>query len=998
MIKISFDSKNKKVLVNLYGIDDSEIFDNVNKILSLNNYYYDKSIKRYSGSPIVYDSLIDDLYNSNLDIIIDVHPYTEKLIEESSNVPIKIKKYRISEDDIRNNINQLLKYQPLKGKHPNENYQLEDLYKLSRLNAGACFNQQGTGKAQSLDCKIYTPNGYTIMRDIKIGDIILNPDGGVSSVTAIHPQGKKDIYEVIFTDGSKTECCKEHLWNIRYRRYINNKYEYFYNTIPFKDILNTPLINKYGNRNFIIPITQPVNFYSQRLIIHPYIMGCLLADGCFRGSTLTYTKFDFNIIKDINNYIDNNMLLKKQKIKGQFSFIKKKKGVKDNLYIKELKKLNIWGKKSINKFIPDIYKYNSITNRLLLLQGLLDGDGYYSGNSTYYYSSSFQLINDIKELVESLGGVAFLKVKKNPKYTYKGKIKTGKDSYSLTIRMPENLIPFKNKNLDIYKPLVKYKPYRAIKEINYLGVKESQCITTSYEKGLYLTDSFIVTHNSFYISYMMSYLLNNSNISKAFIVVPFDGMINLKKEILKFSKVFKEDDFLLITSDNKEEMFKLNDYKVLMMTYSAVKTVSDFFYIEKYLKNKKKRENGKLIPLTKRDIRNRIPKKYTKPTIPFSEWIGENNKALYMLDESHLIANPNSITSHFVNLYEHFFYYKYIFTGTPADKYEKYYSQMKFLDETLINNQTYKDFKLSIAQMDEFGSSIVEYKEDKVNKFIERISPYTTMRLAKDVLDLPENYIKKSYINMNEKMKAIYQGLTTLTLYKISKENEGLDIKKIFNKFPYLIQAIDNPCLLKDKLVAEDDTFEFVENLNNHLKKWKFSDHPKLDLTNYWLNKYIKEEGRKVILWEVHPYTINQLAEYYKKYNPIILHGEISEYKKDRIGYRQSLVDQFKKDDKIKLFIASLNVLNKSVTMTEATRQIYFVRNFEYIKFNQSLFRIHRYGTTEEVITHIPLIDNSIELHLDKILDGKDDTNKILATKKYLTKNELRDIFEGKGL
>jgi hypothetical protein len=50
------------------------------------------------------------------------------------------------------------------------------------------------------------------MGDIQIGDEVSDPEGGTAFVVGVFPQGEKDIYRLTFSDGSRTECCDEHLW------------------------------------------------------------------------------------------------------------------------------------------------------------------------------------------------------------------------------------------------------------------------------------------------------------------------------------------------------------------------------------------------------------------------------------------------------------------------------------------------------------------------------------------------------------------------------------------------------------------------------------------------------------------------------------------------------------------------------------------------------------------------------------------------------------------
>ena len=70
------------------------------------------------------------------------------------------------------------------------------------------------GKEQTLDSQILTPNGFVKMRDIKVGSKVVTPFDGIANVTAIFPQGIKDVYEFVLSDGRKCECGLEHLWTV----------------------------------------------------------------------------------------------------------------------------------------------------------------------------------------------------------------------------------------------------------------------------------------------------------------------------------------------------------------------------------------------------------------------------------------------------------------------------------------------------------------------------------------------------------------------------------------------------------------------------------------------------------------------------------------------------------------------------------------------------------------------------------------------------------------
>lgn len=85
--------------------------------------------------------------------------------------------------------------------------QLRDVY-------GDTVDKIVQGNAQPLDAKIATPNGWRRMGDLSLGDEVLTPAGGVTEVSGVYPRGVRPVYRVTRADGSSTEVCNEHLWEV----------------------------------------------------------------------------------------------------------------------------------------------------------------------------------------------------------------------------------------------------------------------------------------------------------------------------------------------------------------------------------------------------------------------------------------------------------------------------------------------------------------------------------------------------------------------------------------------------------------------------------------------------------------------------------------------------------------------------------------------------------------------------------------------------------------
>lgn len=362
----------------------------------------------------------------------------------------------------------------------------------------------GTGKAQPLYCKILTPDGWKLMSDIKVGDLIITPENKISYINGVYPQGIKDIYKIIFSDNTHTFSCDEHLWAVKDEKLRNKKLrkdnklykaETNFKVLTLGEII--PDVNTRGRLNFNIPMVNEIEFEKKNTKITPYLMGLLLGDGSFRNS-ISFTSNDIEIQNYIQNEVTNyNCKLSNfsQKNDTKYFNITGYKNV--NNILSAIKEYELYNTTSDTKFIPGDYINSSIQDRKDILAGLLDTDGYIDKRNgvTYFYTVSEKLKDNVVEIVNSLGGTVKV-TSRIGKYRYKGEIKKGKKCYNLCLSL--NFNPFKLKRkFDLHQLKTKYKPIRYIKHVEYIGKEQAQCISVEDSKHLYITDNYIVTHNTF---------------------------------------------------------------------------------------------------------------------------------------------------------------------------------------------------------------------------------------------------------------------------------------------------------------------------------------------------------------------------------------------------------------------------------------------------------------------------------------------------------------------
>lgn len=361
------------------------------------------------------------------------------------------------------------------------------------------YGPASSGKAQPLTVKIATPNGWTTMGELSVGQRICTPDGKDVPVLGIFPQGEKDIFKISFSDGTFTECCLEHFWTVQTQ---DDKRQNIFRTLSTQQLLEDyKLQDRY---KYMIPMTSAVHFNEQVVSLDPYILGLLLGDGGLTGSTTEFTTVDQEIVNSFNHYAESTDQIVRLKDRITYVIKKKTSGHEKSPITKELINLGLAKKSSPEKYIPEKYipeKYifNSIENRVSLLQGLMDSDGTVSRDKNgglSYCSTSKQLAKDVVELVQSLGGRATVSEKKTH-YTYKEEYRTGRLAYNINITLPLCIKPFRlNRKAALYTSRIKDTLTRFIVDIQPIGRKEAQCIYIDHPDHLYLTDSFIVTHNT----------------------------------------------------------------------------------------------------------------------------------------------------------------------------------------------------------------------------------------------------------------------------------------------------------------------------------------------------------------------------------------------------------------------------------------------------------------------------------------------------------------------
>jgi hypothetical protein len=351
-------------------------------------------------------------------------------------------------------------------------------------------------RAQTLDSIIKSPTGDITFKDVKVGDVIFDPDGGLQTVDFVHDITEGDVYEVTVGD-RVVKVDGEHLFTVvdhhGKERVLETKYlkEYYVrdrkNSHYTYDKTLSPTSLEY---KFRIKNTTPVTYPEAVLPINPYLLGLILGDGTIvKNASLGMRDIDA-IVRgcELQGIHDINIRMCKP------GYYLTSLGRHLNTPLREL---GLLGTNSKTKFVPAQYLTASIQQRLELLRGLLDTDGYIGikprNNYSYieYSTISPHLKDAVSELVKSLGGNITVTTKIG-KYKKDGHTIECNLVYRCFINLTVNPFWVSRKACKFTPPPVLYN---FIRDIQYVGKAPVRCITVSGNSSCYVTDNYVRTHN-----------------------------------------------------------------------------------------------------------------------------------------------------------------------------------------------------------------------------------------------------------------------------------------------------------------------------------------------------------------------------------------------------------------------------------------------------------------------------------------------------------------------
>ena len=376
------------------------------------------------------------------------------------------------------------------------------------------LGESKVGKEQPVSEPVLTEDGWKPMGEITIGTKVFGEDGNLYNVTGVYPQGVKDVYEITFRDGTKTRCGLEHLWTVVSKKQRENNRKYNRNNfmvLSLKDILKDykrkDSVKGIEIHKYSVPINKPIQFKNKcNLEIDPYALGLLLGDGGFTGSVITFTNSEDELFESLECSLKNlDIYLSIRNFDNH-----KQANLCSHTSVNKLRiKIDEYGLLSCNsreKFIPKEYLYSSVEDRALLLSGIINTDGSVLNKNISVTTYSCQLAKDVTELARSLGFIATFHEYDRTEYDndipeIEYHVNIISSDYSILTLSEKHLNRLQDKEVEYVKTIV---------DIKLIGKEESQCIMVDNPNHLYITNDYIVTHNTTLIKEVCEQLVGDN--------------------------------------------------------------------------------------------------------------------------------------------------------------------------------------------------------------------------------------------------------------------------------------------------------------------------------------------------------------------------------------------------------------------------------------------------------------------------------------------------------
>jgi 5-hydroxyisourate hydrolase-like protein (transthyretin family) len=346
----------------------------------------------------------------------------------------------------------------------------------------------GDWKGLPLDTEIPTLEGWSTIAELKEGDTIFDKEGKPTKIVHKSEIHMNPCYKITFDNGDSIIADHEHKWEINFKKNKNRAHpDGMYSCIMTTEEIFNYLNSLEQRRSDLIPKIlnpKPLDLPDKHLLIDPYVLGVWLGDGSKVAGIITQMKGSpvWAEIERRGYTLGENAQHNPDRENVEMRTVYGLRTL--------LKAMNLLN----NKFIPDDYQRASFKQRLDLLRGLMDTDGYYNASRKRYIMSTGQewQRDDLVKLLASLGikSTVFAITKKCGGKKFQ--------AWDVCFSTSEfNPFLTRNQDINVNESEQNNRTFRNLDKVELVETVQTQCLEVDSPTHTFLcTNKMIVTHNT----------------------------------------------------------------------------------------------------------------------------------------------------------------------------------------------------------------------------------------------------------------------------------------------------------------------------------------------------------------------------------------------------------------------------------------------------------------------------------------------------------------------
>ena len=256
----------------------------------------------------------------------------------------------------------------------------------------------------ALDTEVPTPSGWVTVGDLGVGDYVYGSDGEAHRVEReTEVLEGLDCYKVRFDDGTEVVASASHGWTTERLNGHGDRYETVTQTT---EELAATVRGSKNRKRHRIPV---VGFEGseKELLVDPWFLGLWLGDGKSTDCSVVFEAARMDEYRQLveplvtaDQSVSWSFRESEKGSWGEFRIRNKDRRSDGRSLRSQLRQIGVLG----NKHIPDEYMMASRSQRIALLQGLVDSDGGVDESGRCYFTNmNYGLVHQFRELVEGLG-------------------------------------------------------------------------------------------------------------------------------------------------------------------------------------------------------------------------------------------------------------------------------------------------------------------------------------------------------------------------------------------------------------------------------------------------------------------------------------------------------------------------------------------------------------------------------------------------------------------